>query len=719
MRPHLKLGLVTAIILALTGCGLLKQMPQPPATVPHSDTPTPALTDTDTPLPVTPAPAPPLTGLHMLDKDNGWAWTEVGQLLRTSDGGQTWSDRSAGAGSGPEGGFFLDSQTAWQPILVKASGKFGLLHTSDGGQTWTQISYGPQNFLGPAYALHFSDALNGWAESADVAAGSVYIMLSGTRDGGKTWAPIPVKGPTAEAGLPPGTLHLCDICEDSLYYDPGRIIIVHGDEASMESTGAVRMQVSFNLGNTWQSQSLPLPKNASDAIVGHTSATFFGDENGLLSVQLMKMDNNGNSVYQRLAFYATQDGGVSWSLLPGVLDNVAMFPQMQVISPEVILALCGNSLFASHDGAQTWHQLASNLDFSQTDTRSVSAMEFVDASTGWALIRQNESSLLYKTTDGGVTWNQINPLLVASAPATVNLDPGIPTPTQFPTSTLEPTSTPDVAFDPQADADRIRFAPYGTWVEIDGSISAGTPKRFILAAMQGQVMSVSILQGPAFLVQVTGADKKPLSDSQHPRPFWRGALPSSQDYFVTVDSKVSGPFTLRIAIDPPGQATQNFAFYDPQYIVALGYTDEFAPTNVQVPAAHTKGTPLLTLAFIDPSFYYPTTNLSKAYLLLTASADPATVSTCTQPSNQSGETITGQETVSGYIFTRSESTGVAAGNIYDQISYRTAWQDKCFEVIYLIHSTNIGNYPPGTVVEFDKNTLLQKFAAVLATFIAK
>ena len=32
------------------------------------------------------------------------------------------------------------------------------------------------------------------------------------------------------------------------------------------------------------------------------------------------------------------------------------------------------------------------------------------------------------------------------------------------------------------------------------------------------------------------------------------------------------------------------------------------------------------------------------------------------------------------------------------------------------HSGNIGNYTPGTVIEFDRNELVQKFEGILATF---
>ena len=231
-------------------------------------------------------------------------------------------------------------------------------------------------------------------------------------------------------------------------------------------------------------------------------------------------------------------------------------------------------------------------------------------------------------------------------------------------------------------------------------------------------MSVSIPQGPAFSVDVAGADKKSLSDARVSSSFWRGALPATQDYIITVASYAAAPFTLRVVINPPGQATQNFGFSDKKYLVALSYTDDFAPTQAE-PPADLKGTPLLTLSFIEPSFYSPTTNLSEAYLMLTATQDPAIVSTCIQPAANRAETVTGQVTIYNYTFTRAEFTGVAAGNLYDQISYRTVVESKCFEVIFLFHSGNIGNYSPGTLVEFDRAALLSKFEAVLATFLAK
>ena len=302
--------------------------------------------------------------------------------------------------------------------------------------------------------------------------------------------------------------------------------------------------------------------------------------------------------------------------------------------------------------------------------------------------------------------------------ATATVAAGSPTPTLASPATLAASAVPVVTFDGNVNAYRIRFPQNGTWVEIHDNIPANGSKRYALAALQGQIMSVSVPEGFAYTVNVAGVNNLVLSDPNALSSFWRGGLPSTQDYIVTVGSQMGGPFSLRIAINPLGHATQIFEFINKQFGVTLRYTDEFAPTTMQPPIT-IKGTPLLTLAFINSAFYSPATNLSEAYLELAASSDPAVVSTCTQASSQFAETITGQIVVNGYTFTRSEFSGAAAGNRYDQVTYRTASEGRCFELAYLIHSTNIGNYTPGTVVEFDRTTLLGKFDTVRNTFLAR
>jgi len=304
-------------------------------------------------------------------------------------------------------------------------------------------------------------------------------------------------------------------------------------------------------------------------------------------------------------------------------------------------------------------------------------------------------------------------------PNIVPPQPTSPQPTPLPTITLvptQPTTTSSSGSGLLPDGNRIQFPTGGTWVEIGTHLQEGASIKYVLSALKGQVMSVSVEQSWPFTVSVSNSTAI-LTDPNTERPFWRGTLPSTGDYFVTVKAQADGDFSMRVAINPPGQAYQYFDYTNPQQTATLRYSDEFAPTT-QMPAGDFKGTPSLVLQFINPKFYGPTTNLGEAYFLFSTMTDAQTVNTCTQPLPQL-ETISGQKTINGYNFTQSEAIGVGAGNIYDQVIYRTIYDNICYEAVFYMHSGNIGNYTPGTVVEFDRNALAQKFEDVLATFTVK
>jgi hypothetical protein len=265
----------------------------------------------------------------------------------------------------------------------------------------------------------------------------------------------------------------------------------------------------------------------------------------------------------------------------------------------------------------------------------------------------------------------------------------------------------------QADENRIKFTPGGTWAEVGTHLKEGEEIRYVLSAMKGQVMSVSVRQSWPFTVDIASPSGA-LTDPEVVHPFWRGALPVTGDYTIIVKTQATGDFTLRVAVNPPGVAYQYFDYSDPRHVYSLRYSDEFVPIS-SVPAGDYKGKPDLVLGFIHPEFYGPTTNLGEAYFLFSVMDDAQSVSTCTQPLPQL-ETITGQKTINGYTFTQSEAAGLGAGNIYDQVIYRTLYDNRCYEAVFYMHSGNIGNYTPGTVIEFDRATLVQKFEQVLATF---
>ena len=329
-------------------------------------------------------------------------------------------------------------------------------------------------------------------------------------------------------------------------------------------------------------------------------------------------------------------------------------------------------------------------------------------------------------------------LTACAAPATtpaqtsVIQNTALPAFTPIPTLTTEvqstadfPTFTPPTALPDQPN--NIQFAANGTYADITDAIAKDSSKTYSFNAMKGQIMSISILPKLPYgnwgyiPMQIKGADGSILCPQSADSEciFWRGVLPSSQDYFVTLTPNGDVPqFVMRIAINPPGKDAQYFQYSNPATGTSLTYPDIFAPAIPVV--GNYKTDPELTLHLID-SKAYDKTNLSEVYLFISSTSDAQVVATCTEANQNGGgpEQVVGNDVINGFTFVHSSSDGVGAGNYYQQEIYRMVNKDICYEMIYLIHSTNIGNYTPGTVTEFDRDTLMQKLYSVFSTFTIK
>jgi photosystem II stability/assembly factor-like uncharacterized protein len=72
-----------------------------------------------------------LAGLRFADRERGWVFGEMGALFVTEDGGATWSRQRVPTRHLLLGASFLDAQTGWL-----SGGGLTVLKTSDGGATW-------------------------------------------------------------------------------------------------------------------------------------------------------------------------------------------------------------------------------------------------------------------------------------------------------------------------------------------------------------------------------------------------------------------------------------------------------------------------------------------------------------------------------------------------------------------------------------------------------
>ncbi len=294
-------------------------------------------------------------------------------------------------------------------------------------------------------------------------------------------------------------------------------------------------------------------------------------------------------------------------------------------------------------------------------------------------------------------------------------------PTVAPTEAF-PTYTPPTALPGQPN--EILFAANGTYTDVTDNIPAGGSKTYSLNAMQGQVMSVSILPQPdaasTISMQIKGKDGSVLCPKSADEQclFWRGALPASQDYFVTITPDGDTiQYVMRVAINPPGKGFQYFQ-YNSTTGLSVTYPDTFA---LALPVrGNYKTDPVLALQFID-SELFEKTNLSEVYLLVSSTSDAQTVATCTEP-NQSGggpEYPAENEIINGLTFVHTTTEDAGAGNYYQQEIYRTVYNNACYEVIFFVHFTNASNYTPGTVTEFNRDAVMRNLEAVFSMITIK
>lgn len=121
-----------------------------------------------------------------------WAVGEKGTILRSLNGGDSWSTR----GTTAAGGASLKSVEVLPSGIGYAAGRDKVLRTTDNGSTWTSVAVPPKSDI---IALDVVDDQIAWVATANFA--TVYR----TDDGGQTWVGGTV-GPSDEDGIDMGDI---------------------------------------------------------------------------------------------------------------------------------------------------------------------------------------------------------------------------------------------------------------------------------------------------------------------------------------------------------------------------------------------------------------------------------------------------------------------------------------------------------------------------------
>lgn len=135
------------------------------------------------------------------------------------------------------------------------------------------------------------------------------------------------------------------------------------------------------------------------------------------------------------------------------------------------------------------------------------------------------------------------------------------------------------------------------------------------------------------------------------------------------------------------------------------------PSAYQANTDYTHGTDEQTItgvSFTIPATYATGTNLSSdTYVSVEQGTSSPGGCTAGVFIAENGATTTVTE--NGVVYSFAEMTDAAAGNRYEELVYALSTSSPCTAVRYVIHSTAIENYDPGSVTEFDRSQIIAEF----------
>lgn len=285
-----------------------------------------------------------------------------GVILKTVDGGITWTEQFSKSGTSFGDIVFVDELRGWG---VGSGGH--IFHTTNGGQTWQQQNSGT-NFI--LRAVAFMDTLHGWVVGgAFVNNGAEGIILY-TNNGGKTWSnQTPMSAP-----------RLWDVA----FVDTLNGWVVGGGGSGVDSGIILRTRDG---GHSWivLRQEFGLDLQA---------VAFTDTLNGWAT---------GYDPLTEAVIIHTEDGGITWS--PQLVGPYYIPTDMRFVDSlhGWAVSLLGR-IFYTSDGGRNWREQQSYT------SRNLNAIDFIDAHRGWVV---GDHGTILHTKNGGISsLKQRSPILL-------------------------------------------------------------------------------------------------------------------------------------------------------------------------------------------------------------------------------------------------------------------------------------------------------------------
>lgn len=328
--------------------------------------------------------------------DTEWVWTQsaVGStqsrqaILRTSDGGQSWTNVTP-PGLGVIGGSayladvdVLDETQAWIAHGDVSSTVLKLEFTSNAGRTWSTMGTLPKGDC----TVQFVSSTEGWCTVYGAAAGSMFVTSFHTRDGGRHWALLSKNSSNSDLK---GALPF--ECDKVLYFDTAAV----GWADLFCDGGVAPIFETLDGGKTWVDRRDAAPKGAFDSGSGFVDAPVTSGTHVTV----------GFAAYgpTRSLVYVSNNGGRTFSpVQTPVRGHQALLDLLNATSWKV---MWGHKIYVTDNAGRTWHSTTSNVDITSlynSNGGPPRAVDFANANVGWLV-----GPALWRTVDGGVTWTRV------------------------------------------------------------------------------------------------------------------------------------------------------------------------------------------------------------------------------------------------------------------------------------------------------------------------
>lgn len=241
-----------------------------------------------------------------------------GTILKTLDGGNTWSKQVSGTHNALHSVCFIDENTGY------AAGEYGtILKTTNGGAVWHDISPGISEAL---LSIHFPDPLTGFAS------GGAFISTS---DGGSNWP-----------------------FYQEHHNNWFRCVYFLNADKGFASTYSGIVLSTLNGGQTW----------AYNIIIAKMINSFYFLDNSTGYAV-------GENIYNQALIMKTHDGGINWNS-----QNFVFSPALSSVhfpNSDTGYAVGGNGMiFKTVNGGQSW------TDFWYKTPQWLNAVAFTDGNHG-------------------------------------------------------------------------------------------------------------------------------------------------------------------------------------------------------------------------------------------------------------------------------------------------------------------------------------------------